>query len=157
MKKWLCLCLIYSLSAFAQTTTAEPTKKVNLFTASQQSRVELVKIQDQLLEQILKIPFEKRAYIYPALFEEETVPKKVLTHPQIAIWKGKKPTRIAPQMQEYADKYLDTMPAQFYPVLDPDNWHRKEKEGWWQDLQRMAPGLWKTELPKEQTEDKPTN
>ena len=59
MKKWLFLCLIYSMSVCAQTTTiTKPTKKVDLFTASQQSRVELVKIKDQLLAQILKIPFE---------------------------------------------------------------------------------------------------
>jgi len=144
MKKWLVFAyLICAIPVFAQTNDSG---KTNLLTLAQQSRVELVQIQDQLLEQILKIPFEKRAYIYPALFEEETMPKKVLTHPQIAIWKGKKPTRIAPQMQEYANKHLNTMPAKFYPILDPDGWQTPQKESAWKDLQKMTPGLWSTDL-----------
>ncbi|MBP5344069.1 MAG: hypothetical protein J6Y85_03245 [Alphaproteobacteria bacterium] len=145
MKKWLFISLILALPAFAQTKNSE---KANLLDLSRQSRIELVQMQDRLLEQILKIPFEKRAYIYPALFEEETMPKKVLTHPQIAIWKGKKPTRIAPQMQEYASKHLDTMAAKFYPVLDPDGWGTPQKESVWKDLQQMTPGLWSNNLPQ---------
>ena len=145
MKKWLLfITLICAIPVFAQTKNPE---KANLLALAHKSRVELVQIQDKLLEQILKIPFEKRAYIYPALFEEETMPKKVLTHPQIAIWKGKKPTKIAPQMQEYANKHLDTMAAKFYPVLDPDGWQTPQKESAWKDLQQMAPGLWNTSLP----------
>ena len=145
MKKWIYLYLICAMPVFAQTKNAE---KANLLELAHQSRVELVQIQDQLLEQILKIPFEKRPYIYPALFEEETMPKKILTHPQIAIWKGKKPTKIAPQMQEYANKHLDTMAAKFYPIFDPDGWKTPQKESAWKDLQQMAPGLWTTSLPK---------
>lgn len=146
MKKLIFFALLISSVASAEPTTTK-TEKQNLLEMSRQSRVELVKIQDKMLEQLLKIPFEKRQYIFPALFEEDLIPKKILTHPQIVIWKGKKPTRIAPQMKEYADKYLNTMSAKFYPVLDPDGWPTVEKEGEWQDLQRTLPTVWSVDLP----------
>ena len=43
--------------------------------------------------------------------------------PQIIVWKGKKPTVIVPQMQAFAEKYLDDLPAVFYYFLDPDYWN----------------------------------
>ena len=148
MKKLiLCSLLMSSVVLADPATNATSTEKQDLLEMGRQSRVELVKIQDKMLEQLLKIPFEKRPYIFPALFEEDLIPKKILTHPQIAIWKGKKPTWIAPQMKEYADKYLDTMSAKFYPVLDPDAWPTVEKEGAWQDLQRTLPTVWSVDLP----------
>ena len=146
MNKLLCVLCLFATTALAAEQTPVKGKVVDIREQERQHRAELVVMQDQLLEQILQIPFEKRAYIYPALFEEETMPKKVLTHPQIIIWKGKKPTRIAPQMQEFANKYLDIMSAKFYPVLDPDAWPSPEKESQWKDLQQMAPTVWKTDL-----------
>ena len=85
------------------------------------------------------MPFEKRVYIYPALFESHNMPKKIVTHPQILVWKGKKPTQIAPQMQEFAKQYLDTMPAKFYPLLDPDGWPKQNKEGDWHRITTLIP------------------
>ena len=131
MTKWLLIILLLASQAFAQEATE---KKVNLLQKSYQKRLELVKMQDQLLETLLKIPFEKRVYIYPALFEAKDVSKKIVTHPQIIVWKGKKPTQIAPQMQEYARENLEYMPAKFYPILDPDAWPKETSEDDWHNV-----------------------
>ena len=100
-----------------------------------------VKIQDDLLKSLLKIPFEKRVYVYPALFESNTIPKKIVTHPQIIVWKGKKPTKIAPQMQEFAKEHLDYMPAKFYPLLDPDAWPKRPNKEDWHSVGEMLDGI----------------
>ena len=126
---YLLLALLCVVPAQAQQEPQE--EKMDLLQASYQKRVELLEIQDKLLKSILSIPFEKRVYIYPALFESRNMSKKILTHPQVLMWKGKKPTKIAPQMQEFAKEHLDYMPAQFYPLLDPDGWPKQSKEGDW--------------------------
>ena len=115
----------------------EGEKTYDLLQRSYQYRLDVLKVQDDLLNTLLNIPFEKRVYIYPALFESHNIPKKIVTHPQIVIWKGKKPTQIAPQMQEFAQKHLDTMPAKFYPLLDPDGWPKQQKEGDWHQVGNM--------------------
>ncbi len=75
---------------------------------------------DNILQSLLTIPYEKRQYYFPYLHEEAIMPHKIKSHPQIIVWKGKKPTVIAPHLQEYAKKYLDDLPAIFYHFLDPD-------------------------------------
>jgi len=99
----------------------------------------VAKLDDNLLAALLKIPFEKRVYVYPALFESDEVSRKITTHPQILPWKGKKPTKIAPRMQEFAKDHLDTMQAKFYPYLDPDNWPQDPKEDDWHNVSKMIP------------------
>ena len=128
MHKILLILLLISTPVFAQEAEQQ---KVDLLQKSYQKRVEVLEIQDALLETLLKVPFDKRVYIYPALFEEHSISKKILTHPQILIWKGKKPTKIAPQMQEFAKENLEYLPAKFYPILDPDSWPSENKEGDW--------------------------
>lgn len=75
---------------------------------------------DRVLALLLSIPFEQRQYVFPALFEEPMLPKKIRTHPEIAIWQGKKPTRIAPEMQRFAAEYLADLDPKLYPYLSPD-------------------------------------
>ena len=128
MKKIIFLLTIFvSLNTFAQTKT----ETFDLLERNYAHQLEVLKIQDDLLKSLLQIPFDKRVYVYPALFESNLTPKKIMTHPQIIIWKGKKPTKIAPQMQEFAKEHLDYMPAKFYPLLDPDVWPTQPKENDW--------------------------
>ena len=77
---------------------------------------------DTLLANLLALPYEKRQYVFPYLHEQPFLSHKIKSHPQIIVWKGKKPTVIAPQMQSFAEKYLDDLPAVFYYFLDPDYW-----------------------------------
>ena len=114
-------------------------EKRDLLQENYYNRVKLYKIHDALLQALLKVPFEKRVYVYPALFESDDMPKKITTHPQILPWKGKKPTKIAPQLQEYAKEHLDYMPAKFYPILDPDGWPNEDKESDWHHVTQMIP------------------
>lgn len=136
MKKllYLILALLMTLPSLAQENAPE---EYDLLQRSYQQRLDVLKIQDDLLQALLKVPFEKRVYIYPALFESRNISKKIVTHPQIIIWKGKKPTRIAPQMQDFAKEHLDYMPAKFYPLLDPDGWPKQNKEGDWHNVSTM--------------------
>lgn len=148
MKKlYLLIALLIIVPVHAQEAPKE--KTYNLLQRSYQQRVDLLKIQDGILSALLKVPFEKRVYIYPALFESQNMPKKIVTHPQILVWKGKKPTQIAPQMQEFAKQYLDTMPAKFYPLLDPDGWPKQNKEGDWHRVTTLIPDTLAT--PNEET------
>ena len=134
MKKffYILICCLPALPCFAQKEG-----EYDLLQKSYQQRVELVQMQDNLLHALLQIPFEKRVYVYPALFESQYVSKKITTHPQIRIWKGKKPTKIAPQMQDFAKKHLDYMPAKFYPLLDPDHWPKQNREGDWHNIENL--------------------
>ena len=120
-------------------TFAQEAEKVDLRFESYKYRKDLIQLDDNILSALLKVPFEKRVYVYPALFESEDTSRKITTHPQIAMWKGKKPTKIAPRMQKFAQEYLDTMPAKFYPYLDPDNWPEDPKTDDWHNVASMLP------------------
>ena len=115
----------------------EQMETVDLLEENYKNQLQVLEIQDNLLKALLQVPFVKRVYIYPALFESHNISKKIVTHPQIAIWKGKKPTKIAPQMQKFANEYLDDMPAKFYPLLDPDIWPKQPKENDWHRVGAM--------------------
>ena len=62
-----------------------------------------------------------RQYIFPMLSEKKSVPKKIKTLPDILVWKGKKPTKIAHRF-ENDKELLEYLPAQFYYFLSPDMW-----------------------------------
>ncbi|MBQ8557254.1 MAG: hypothetical protein IJ440_00490 [Alphaproteobacteria bacterium] len=81
---------------------------------------------DYLLENLLKIPYDKRQYFFPAIHEQDLISHKIKSHPQIIVWKAKKPTVIAPIMQEFARKHLDNLPAVFYHFMDPDYWEKPQ-------------------------------
>ncbi len=88
---------------------------------ARQYRSELVQKQDEMLELLLQIPFEQRQYIFPLLSAKQSIPKKIKTHPEVLVWKGKKPTRIADRFKD--DKELiEYLPEQFYYFLSPDMW-----------------------------------
>ena len=88
---------------------------------ARQHRAELVQKQDEMLELLLQIPFEQRQYIFPLLSAKQSVPKKIKTHPEVLVWKGKKPTRIADQFKD-DQELIEYLPEQFYYFLSPDMW-----------------------------------
>ncbi len=107
-------------------------------------RAELVQKQDEMLELLLEIPFEQRQYIFPLLSAKQSVPKKIKTHPEVLLWKGKRPTRIADRFKE--DKELiEFLPEQFYYFLSPDMWPSTPGQG----SQEMNPNQILQNLTKE--------
>ena len=78
--------------------------------------------EDIILNMLLATPYEKRQYIFPQLHENRALSKKILTHPEIAVWKGKLPTDIPPQLKNFAAQYLPYLPPIYYLYLDPDLW-----------------------------------
>ena len=140
MKVFLILSvMLFAIPTFAQQEQPKAAKEetVDLLFENYKNRLELLQLQDNLLKSLLNIPFDKRVYVYPALFESHNIPKKIVTHPQILIWKGKKPTKIAPQMQKFAQEHLDFLPAKFYPLLDPDVWPKVPKESDWHSVGQL--------------------
>ena len=87
-------------------------------------RAELVKKQDELLELLLQVPFEQRQYIFPLFAAKQSVPKKIKTHPEILVWKGKRPTRIADRFKD-DEELIQYLPEQFYYFLAPEMWGPK--------------------------------
>lgn len=83
---------------------------------------------DLLLNSLLAIPFEKRQYIFPQLHENTGMGKKILSHPEIAVWKGKQPTDIPPNLNAFVKDHLAYLPAKYYVFLDPDYWQEAPAE-----------------------------
>ena len=121
------LTLLFSLSIAFSCFAQHNTRMMKSYQRANQSRAELVNRQDELLELLLQIPFEQRQYIFPMLSAEETVPKKIRTHPEIAIWKGKLPTRIAERFQNDPE-FVQYLPEQFYSYLAPEMWISSQSE-----------------------------
>ena len=102
-----------------QTNAASPSTQ-----QARQYRAELVKKQDELLELLLQVPFEQRQYIFPMLSAKQSTPKKIKTHPEVLVWKGKRPTRIADRFKD-DEELIQYLPEQFYYFLAPEMWGPK--------------------------------
>ncbi len=86
--------------------------------------------EEVLVQILLSFPFEYRQYVIPALHKMKSVSEKTRTMPGIIEWRGKLPTRIAPELKEYADEWLPYLHPAFYPVLMPEAWpsfHEKKE------------------------------
>ena len=83
---------------------------------------------DVLLNVLLATPPHKRQYIFPALHNNKGMPKKILSHPEIAPFKGKVPTDIPPRLTNFAREYMAYLPAEYYVLLDPDYWREYDKD-----------------------------
>ena len=104
-------------------------EKTPILERTRNHRLELLQKQDELLELLLQIPFEQRQYIFPLLSAKQSIPKKIKTHPDVLVWKGKRPTRIADRFKN--DKELiQYLPEQFYYFLAPEMWPAKGKPLW---------------------------
>ena len=119
MKKVMAMILVLFLSNGVHGTQ---NTSVNSF---QQNQIKLLAYQDEMLDFLLQIPFEKRQYIFPMLSEKKSIPKKIKTHPDVLVWKGKRPTRIAKRFQNDPE-LLEFLPAQFYNFLAPEMWPDEE-------------------------------
>lgn len=84
--------------------------------------------EDLILNMLLATPYKKRQYVFPQLHENRALSKKILSHPEIAVWKGKMPTDIPPQLKNYAAQYLPYLPPVYYLYLDPDMWVTSETD-----------------------------
>lgn len=111
------LALICSLEANAASPLTEEARRY---------RAELVKKQDELLELLLQVPFEQRQYVFPLLSANQSIPKKIKTHPEVLVWKGKRPTRIADRFKD-DEELIQYLPEQFYYFLAPEMWGPKEQ------------------------------
>lgn len=80
---------------------------------------------DLLLKTLLAVPQEKRQYVFPFIHTEMMISHKVKSHPEIIIWKNKKPTVIAPHLKNFAQKHLEHLHPRFYSFLDPDFWSKE--------------------------------
>lgn len=85
-------------------------------------------LEDDIYRLILMLPEYAYQYIGPFLHEMPYVSERILNIPGIKETKGKFPTRIAPQMQEYAKKYGKYMSTHLYIYLMPEAWNFPEKE-----------------------------
>ncbi|MBR1777832.1 MAG: hypothetical protein IJ752_04525 [Alphaproteobacteria bacterium] len=86
------------------------------------------KLEDDIYRLILTLPKYAYQYIGPFIHEMPYVSDRILNIPGIKETKGKFPTRIAPQMQEYAKKYGKYMSTHLYIYLMPEAWALPERE-----------------------------
>ena len=86
------------------------------------------KSEDDIYRLILTLPKYAYQYIGPFIHEMPYVSERILNIPGIKETKGKFPTRIAPQMQEYAKKYGKYMSTHLYIYLMPEAWALPERE-----------------------------
>ena len=83
---------------------------------------------DERIALYLQTPYEKRQYVFPLIHAAPFISHKIKTHPEIIIWKNKKPTNIAPQLKEFAEKHLNNLSPNLYMFLDPDFWKDVQTE-----------------------------
>ncbi len=92
----------------------------------------LVKSHKQIEENIYRLlktlPPVVYQYIGPYLHSLPHMSDRILNMPGIKETKGKFPTRIAPQMQDYAKKYGKYMSKYMYILLMPEAWGMIERE-----------------------------
>lgn len=80
------------------------------------------RLEDDIYRLIKMLPDYAFQYVGPFINEMPYVSDRILNIPQIKATKGKFPTRIAPQMREYAKKYGKYMSTYLYIYLMPEAW-----------------------------------
>lgn len=108
--------------------------------------------EEMLVQLLLAFPFEYRQYLIPGLHKMRSISEKTRTMPGIIEWRGKLPTRIAPELQEYAKVHLKYLPPAYYPILMPEAWPSfyRQKEG---DMQKaFVPRTYDIHSEEEMTE-----
>ena len=86
------------------------------------------KLEDEIYRLLVNAPKYIYQYIGPFIHEMPYVSERILNIPGIKETKGKFPTRIAPQMQEYAKKYGKHMSTHLYIYLMPEAWASPKRE-----------------------------
>ncbi len=119
--------ILWVTQIFARAPYADITELLN--EAPQNDVTELIRqIQDpekneqKLMEKFFELPFEYRQYVFPALHKTRGISYKTRTMPGVIEWKGKLPTRLAPEVQEFAKENLPYLSPFMYPYLMPEMW-----------------------------------
>ncbi|MCQ2915086.1 MAG: hypothetical protein MJ247_07850 [Alphaproteobacteria bacterium] len=86
------------------------------------------KIENDMYELIISLPKETYQYIGPFINDVPYMSERILNIPGIKETKGKFPTRIAPQMKEYAKVHGKYMSKYLYICLMPEAWQQMKYE-----------------------------
>ncbi|MBO7257570.1 MAG: hypothetical protein J6V11_01360 [Alphaproteobacteria bacterium] len=141
MRQWTAILLTLSIG-FSMPTMAQMTLPKNFDLTKQEAVFSYDSIKellnnmaaqqthndDVLLNVLLATPAHKRQYVFPALHDNKGLPKKILSHPEIAVFKGKKPTDLPPRLADFSREYLAYLPTAYYLYLDPDYWKENKKD-----------------------------
>ncbi|MBO5997219.1 MAG: hypothetical protein J6P93_01675 [Alphaproteobacteria bacterium] len=87
------------------------------------------KNEDLFVQMLFSIPPEYHQYTMPMVGHVYGISEKVRMMPGIVEWRRKLPTRIAPQLQEFAKEHLLYLDPVFYPYLMPEMWPEEDEEG----------------------------
>lgn len=85
-------------------------------------------LEDDLYNLVMMMPKYTYQYFAPFFHTLPYMPERIMNIPEIKELKGKFPTRIAPQMQEYAKKHGKYMSPHLYIFLMPEAWPSQERE-----------------------------
>ncbi|MBE6449794.1 MAG: hypothetical protein E7013_03785 [Alphaproteobacteria bacterium] len=80
------------------------------------------KNEELVVQMAFSFPPEYHQYVMPMIATTYGISEKVRMMPGIVEWRRKLPTRIAPQLNEYAKKHLRYLNPAFYPYLMPEAW-----------------------------------
>ena len=80
------------------------------------------KNEELVVQMAFSFPSEYHQYVMPMIATTYGISEKVRMMPGIVEWRRKLPTRIAPQLNEYAKKHLRYLNPAFYPYLMPEAW-----------------------------------
>ncbi len=78
--------------------------------------------EQKLMKTFFDVPFEYRQYVFPALHKSRAISYKTRTMPGVIEWRGKVPTRLAPEVQDFAKEHLQYLSPYMYPYLMPEMW-----------------------------------
>jgi hypothetical protein len=84
--------------------------------------------EDKLYSLIKRLPPYTYQYIGPYLHTVPAMSEKILNMPGIKETKGTYPTRIAPQMMDFAKKHLKFLHPRYYFLLMPEVWPERKDE-----------------------------
>ncbi|GHU02770.1 hypothetical protein FACS1894186_7970 [Alphaproteobacteria bacterium] len=83
--------------------------------------------ESEYLKSIEAQPRHMWQYMIPALYASG-VPFSFLNRPEFLKYKGAKPTRIAREVKDFADQYLDDLSPDYYYLLSPEAWSTPSHE-----------------------------
>jgi len=76
--------------------------------------------ENEMLKRILSVPENLKPYLYPMLFESfSSFSKKILTHPEIALFQNEVPELSSEFLRDPSKKTLEFLPPIYYPLFAP--------------------------------------
>lgn len=101
----------------------EPTKVRSAYSRTKQVWKENYEREQLVVSLILKLPEEYHQYFMPAIADSLYFSVKTRTMPQVRKYRGKKPTRVAPELKEFVEQgFLDDLPPALYYAVMPEAW-----------------------------------